>query len=78
MQPFVSRISWCRVNLLSDEPSQLDAIEPGTCDLVILSNLIHCQGTEETTQLLRRAAEKTASEGLLVIHDFFSDRNNFV
>ena len=68
-----ARISWCRCNLLSEETIELDAIEPGSCDLVLLSNLLHCQGETETNRIVQRAAEKTAPEGLLLIHDFFSD-----
>ena len=40
---------------------------------MLLSNLIHCQGREETTALLGRAAVATALEGQVLIHDFFSD-----
>ncbi|MGD9946869.1 MAG: methyltransferase [Desulfobulbus sp.] len=74
LDPFFSRISWCRANLLSEESSEFETIESGSCDLVLLSNLIHCQGGEETARILQRAAEKTAPEGRLLIHDFFSDR----
>ncbi|MDD2466975.1 MAG: methyltransferase [Desulfobulbus sp.] len=73
LDSFATRIFWCRANLLAEEPSQLDDVQPGSCDLVLLSNLIHCQGREETTRLLERAAEKSATKGLLLIHDFFSD-----
>ena len=73
LDPYSSRITWCRANLLSDAPSPLDDIEPGSCQLVLLSNLIHCQGREETSGLLQRVAQKTSPEGRLLIHDFFSD-----
>jgi len=68
-----SRISWCRCNVISEEAGEFDTIPPGSCDLVLLSNLIHCQGREETTRIVQRAAEKAAPEGLMIIHDFFSD-----
>ena len=68
-----SRLKWCACNLLDDGPSDFGAISDQSCDLVLLSNIIHCQGTVETEVLLRKAAAKTAEQGLLVIHDFFSD-----
>lgn len=67
------RIRWCRCNLLAEAPSDFDAIPDGSCDLVLLSNIIHCQGATETGRLLRKAAAKTAKQGQMVIHDFFSD-----
>ncbi len=68
-----SRLDWCACNLLDDGPSAFDAIGDQSCDLVLLSNIIHCQGTAETEMLLRKAVAKTAEQGLLIIHDFFSD-----
>ncbi|GEM_PF-507241 len=67
------RISWCGCNLLADCPSDFDAIPDKSCDLVLLSNIIHCQENAETTALMRKAASKTREPGLLVVHDFFSD-----
>ena len=67
------RLAWCACNLLADEPSPFDAIEDRSCDLVLLSNLIHCQGPAETRLLLAKAAAKTAEGGTVVIHDFCSD-----
>lgn len=67
------RLRWCGCNLLADGPSDFDLIAGQSCDLVLLSNIIHCQGAEETEGLLRKAAAKTRDRGLLVVHDFFSD-----
>lgn len=67
------RLAWCACNLLADEPSPFDAIEDRSCDLVLLSNLLHCQGPAETRRLLAKAAAKTAEQGTVVIHDFCSD-----
>jgi hypothetical protein len=67
------RITWCGCNLLADSPSDFDGVPEQSCDLVFLSNVIHCQGTTETDVLLRKAASKTREQGVLVIHDFFSD-----
>ena len=68
-----TRLNWCACNLLAEDASDFDAIDDRSCDLVLLSNVIHCQGAVETTMLLRRASAKTAEQGMLVIHDFFSD-----
>jgi len=67
------RLAWCACNLLATGPSDFDAIGDRSCDLVLLSNLVHCQGPTETARLLARAAAKTARKGALVVHDFFSD-----
>lgn len=68
-----ARLNWCACNLLDDGPSNFDTIRDQSCDLVLLSNIIHCQGTTETEMLLRKVAAKTAEHGVFVIHDFFSD-----
>jgi hypothetical protein len=67
------RISWCGCNLLADSPSDFDLICEQSCNIVLLSNIIHCQGTLETNALLRKALSKTSEQGVIVIHDFFSD-----
>lgn len=67
------RLTWCGCNLLADGPSPFDGIEEGSCTLVLLSNLIHCQGPAETRLLLAKAAAKTAEQGTVVIHDFCTD-----
>ena len=68
-----SRLSWCGCNLLADAPSDFDKIAEQSCDLVVLSNIIHCQGRRETETLLGKAVSKAGLQGVLVIHDFFSD-----
>ena len=68
-----NRIRWCGCNLLDESPSPFDDIAAQSCDLVLLSNVIHCQGTEDTKGVLRRAAAKAKAEGVLLVHDFFSD-----
>lgn len=75
LDDFAGRISWCGCNLLSDEPSPWDRIPEQGCDLVLLSNLIHCQGETETRRLLAKALTKLSSNGRLLIHDFFKDGN---
>ena len=68
------RLRWCGCNLLDPEASAFATIGEQSADLVLLSNLIHCQGLEETTRLLAKAAAKASRNGLIIIHDFFSDR----
>lgn len=67
------RLSWCACNLLTEEPTAFDAIPDQSCDLVLLSNIVHCQGAEETGRMLQKAASKTSPQGQVVLHDFFSD-----
>nr|WP_321465599.1 methyltransferase [uncultured Desulfobulbus sp.] len=73
LDPFASRLSWCRCNLLDAGDPEFAALPSSGYDLVLLSNLIHCQSAEENERILQRAVEKTAAEGKLLIHDFFSD-----
>jgi SAM-dependent methyltransferase len=70
---WAANLTWRGCNLLSEEPSEFDAVGAESCDLTLLSNLIHCQGPTETDRLLRRAAAKTAAQGMIVVHDFFAD-----
>jgi hypothetical protein len=67
------RLRWCGCNLLAPGPSDFDQIDAASCDLVLLSNIIHCQGAGETEGLLSRTAGKMKGRGMLVVHDFFSD-----
>lgn len=68
-----ARLSWCGCNLLAAGETGLETLGHRCGDLVLISNLIHCQGAAETDLLVRRLAARTADRGLLVIHDFFSD-----
>jgi len=73
LAPFASRVTPWRCNVLAENDRELDAINDTSCDLTLLSNLIHCQGPEETTRIIGLAARKTTATGRLLIHDFFSD-----
>lgn len=72
LAPWQVQLTWIGCNLLEAWPPSLAA--SGPFDLVLLSNLIHCQGREETTALLRMAAAATAPKDQVLIHDFFSDQ----
>lgn len=45
--------------------------------IVLMSNLLHCYSQEENTALLGSIANLAGDDGLLVVHDFFTDGNNF-
>lgn len=68
------RLRWCGCNLLDPHDPAFAAIDEHSADLVLLSNIIHCQGREETTMLLGKAAAKARQQGLVIIHEFFLDR----
>jgi len=69
--PAFGRIGLSCVNLL-DETWDLSGCEGA--DLLLLSNLVHCQGDAETLGIVRRAAHLLAKGGTLVVHDFYRDR----
>ncbi|SCX77818.1 methyltransferase [Desulfoluna spongiiphila] len=69
--PAFGRIGLSCVNLL-EERWDLPGCEGA--DLLLLSNLVHCQGDDETLGIVRRAAALLAGGGTLVVHDFYRDR----
>jgi hypothetical protein len=73
LEAFATRLAWCGCNLLSEEPSPWETIADQSCELVLLSNIIHCQGKAETGRLLEKITTKLARCGRLLIHDFFKD-----
>ncbi len=66
---FKDRISFIESNLL-DESVVVDGI---TSDIIMLSNLVHCQGEAETKKVLANSLKSLADDGVVMIHDFFSD-----
>jgi len=69
--PAFDRIGLSCVNLL-EEVWDLSGCQGA--DLLLLSNLVHCQGGDETLGIVRRAADLLARGGTLVVHDFYRDR----
>jgi len=69
--PAFERIGLSCVNLLDET---WDLPECQGADLLLLSNLVHCQGDEETMGIVQRAAGLLAEGGILVVHDFYRDR----
>jgi len=41
--------------------------------ILLLSNLVHCQGKEETGSIFSNIVDQVAEDGVILIHDFFSD-----
>ncbi|BCS99299.1 O-methyltransferase [Desulfoluna limicola] len=69
--PAFGRIGLSCVNLLDET---WDLPECRGADLLLLSNLVHCQGDEETRGIVQRAAGLLAEGGTLVVHDFYRER----
>lgn len=69
IHPYLDRIEFVEVNLLDDK----DMTIPSSADILLCSNLIHCQGQHETQNLLSRILPCLDSDGYLIIHDFFTD-----
>ncbi len=42
-------------------------------NLVILSNLVHCQGKAETNIIFSNIIDSVVEDGIVLVHDFFSD-----
>lgn len=49
----------------------------GKADLLLFSNICHCYSPEENIIILQKAGELVKEGGLIVIHDFFRDANDF-
>ena len=60
-----------------DERAALVAQYAGRCNLLLLSNLIHCYSMPENEAILASVGTLPGADGLLVIHDFFRDGNSF-
>lgn len=65
-------------NLLdAEELKAFITLNKGTASIVVVSNIIHCYSRQENTALLEQLKEIVHQDGLLVIHDFFTDGNSF-
>jgi len=49
----------------------------GKADLLLLSNFIHCYSAGEVAPMLADLVELVTRDGMLVIHDFFTDGGDF-
>ncbi|MDP6524828.1 MAG: DUF2284 domain-containing protein [Kiritimatiellia bacterium] len=68
------RVQFIESNLL-DVSEKLEDMIDAPADLLLLSNLVHCQGRQETEDILERVLPALAEDGLVVVHDFFADQS---
>jgi len=73
LQAFGNRLAFQPANLLTEEEPAMACTQ---ADIVLCSNLVHCQGKEETQGLFFRLAAVLAENGILIIHDFFTDASH--
>lgn len=76
--PAPENLHWHPINIL--EPAELEnlvAAHRASAAVVLLSNLIHCYSTVENRAVLAQLQELPSTDGLLIVHDFFSDANGF-
>lgn len=65
-------------NLLDrGERRELVALHRGGADLLLLANFIHCYGSDEVSVMLADLGELVKADGVLLIHDFFTDGGDF-
>ncbi|MBT1073114.1 DUF2284 domain-containing protein [Pelotalea chapellei] len=71
-------LRWHPINIIAEhELGQLVEMQRGQASLVVLSNLIHCYSAEENSNLLARLAQLTTADGMVIVHDFYTDGNGF-
>lgn len=71
-------LQWHPLNILEPEAlKQLVNEWREKADVLLLSNLIHCYPLPQIRFMLQQLHELPAGDGLLVIHDFFRDANEF-
>lgn len=62
------------------DPQELEefvALYRNRASIVVLSNVIHCYSHRENAAILGRIKEIVHEDGMLVVHDFFTDGNSF-
>lgn len=69
-----NRVTWYSCNLL-DEEVNFERDFSTKVDLILFSNIIHCQGFEETAKFLQNTTSVLKEEGMVLVHDFFKDRS---
>lgn len=72
LQSMMGRMEFRSCNLLDQEQIE-QVLHSFSADIILVSNLIHCQGIRETENLLSMIAPCLAIDGKLVIHDFMTD-----
>ena len=65
-------------NVAADEELRsLVSHHKGSCSVILLSNIIHCYSRQENLAMISRLGDLLTEDGMLVIHDFFTDGNGF-
>lgn len=72
LKSIMKRIEFRSCNLLDCEQFER-ALHSFSANIILVSNVIHCQGNHETTNLLSMLASCLAEDGKLVVHDFMTD-----
>lgn len=72
IKPMLNRLSFRVANLLDDQES-FSSVQ---ANIILCSNLVHCQGKEETQGLLSRLIPALSDDGCLIVHDFFTDEGH--
>ncbi len=69
MKALSGRLTYIENNLLEKATLENDT----KASILLLSNLIHCQSKEETASIFSNIIGQVAEDGVILIHDFFSD-----
>lgn len=72
IKSMMNRIEFRSCNLL-DQKQVKQSLFPYKADIILVSNVIHCQGFHETENILSMIVPSLAIDGKLVIHDFMTD-----
>ena len=67
-----SRLTFVGLDILSEPLPAPPEVAAGW-DVIILSNIVHAFGESESSALLKAAAAALSDDGLLVVHDFWTD-----
>jgi len=61
----------------SQELAALVTAYRGTADILLFSNFCHCYSPVENEAIFGQAGQLLATDGLLIVHDFFRDANSY-
>lgn len=74
----IHNLSFCDINLLDiDEITDLANRYNKQATIILLSNLIHCYSEVENLKILQFAEKMLDDNGVIIVHDFFTDANSF-
>jgi predicted metal-binding protein len=73
-----NRLDFHSCNILdSEELAAFVSAHEARADLLLFSNICHCYSPAENASLLEQAGKLLASDGLLIVHDFYRDAGSF-